>query len=523
MSDYFSQLDRVGLIHRYREAGYKTEDARRLADEDLDESYREVLKRESARNLTAEFDNLSSIETNYTDLDDRQEDLENVLDLHLVTHVCNENNVPYTDASIRVVNQRLQHVARSSDIRIPVITTETASKHGLTKREFMLHLEAGLGQSLKEIWQKIRSAFVNTFNKVKTWWIKTFDATKRLGDKAKAIREMADKKTGTIQTTSFDFGSGNKLYISGKFPDPNTLVNKITSMSDVSTSILTKTPEGYNKISDTMVDYLEKMIATIPESDKSKPEASNPKPGEQPVNDTAASQQLEDQEKNKDKGFVQDVTNTEFIKKLIAVCHEIRNSIPKELEEWAVADWSKDKRFESMAVKEGDTPTTHAELLRFNDLPGGMMFVLSAVKKDFQVNSNDSLRDLKSIFGGTVVTIKERPSEPSGSVTAKTLNQQQIISLCDTIMDACKAGLDYRQLFIERDKAFSSLEKELERVVNEGDKHSGKALSFIKDNATAAVSIFGKMNKIEGSWFKYSMGVYSTAIDYCQASLGHIN
>ena len=41
-------------------------------------------------------------------------------------------------------------------------------------------------------------------------------------------------------------------------------------------------------------------------------------------------------------------------------------------------------------------------------------------------------------------------SQDSG--TFKTLNPSQIVNIRDSVMNACKAGLDYKLLFNERDK-----------------------------------------------------------------------
>ena len=89
-------------------------------------------------------------------------------------------------------------------------------------------------------------------------------------------------------------------------------------------------------------------------------------------------------------------------------------------------------------------------------------------------------------------------------------------------MNACKAGLDYKLLFNERDNGFKQLGNQLDSTVNQADKLQGKALTFVKGNVSAATTIFKKINSVESNWFRYSMGVFTKAVDYCQGSLNQI-
>lgn len=498
-------FDLPARIMAYRDAGHDRDEARRLAHIDMQDAAEQTLRDDIANPVSVEILELEQppIETAQEQID--QEKHQTAYELAAVVGACRQHGMGMSDIQYRLASAIQNNLNCRYTGEQVMVKLESIHANGISERDLILHFEDGVGQTLKNIWQKIRNSFINTFNRMKTWYIKAFDGTQRLGNKAKAIKTTAEAKQGTVNNQSFDMGGLKTLAINGKAPDPAVLTQTIQTMSGITQNILAKNAAHYNKITEAMVEAVKKLAETAQAQAPAQPaqngnnttNAPNPTPN-QPADFKMATE-----------------GNAVFAR----VANEMKGLVDGFnglLEEWTNA--AQDERFKDLAASEGmKVNLTKTKL----PLPGDKMFVMSTPDPQAAISTAD-LTAFKLAFGGTVESINPKPRELDDSGNFRTLNTSQVVSICDHVMDACKAGLDYKLLFNERDKMFQNLGTELDRAVNEADKLQGQALTFVKGNVSAATTIFNKINSSEGKWFRYSMGVFTKAIDYCQGSLNQI-
>lgn len=512
----FDLLDAPARILTYKEAGYSRTEANRLTRLDMQSAASDILSKDYAEPVSIEIEELGEPPTE-TEMDlINQEKFQTAYELKAVVGVCNDHRIGMDDIKYRLGAAIMNNLNGRYVGEQVMVKLEDIHANGISPKDLMLHFEDGVGDSLKNIWTAIRNAFINTFNKIKTWYIKAFDATQRLGNKAAAVKQSAEGKQGTINNNTFEMGGMSKLAINNRVPDQGQFVQTIGNMSVITQEVLGNTAQHYNKIVESMDGYLKGLISDVESKMPVQPTTGGQSPqasGQAQPNATPAAP-ANKVSANGDGDFSHG-GDSQFIKAIMDEAGAITQAFSKFLKPWP--EFAQDKRYASFA----GNPALPVQLQRTeNPLPGDMMFVVTGLQG--APTGVDSLTALRMAFGGNVAKIKDNSGEVQESGTFKTLNPSQISSVCDSVMAACKSGLDYKLLFDSRDKAFKQLGTQLDNTVSQADKLQGKALTFVKGNVSAATTIFKKINSIEGAWFKYSMGVFSKAVDYCQGSLNQI-
>ena len=505
----FDQIDVPARVMAYRDAGHNRDDARRLAHIDMQDAAAELLAADYANPVSVEIAELEQPPTNTEIETIAQDKYETAYELRAIVGACREHGMGMSDIQYRLAAAIQNNLnCRYAGEKV-MVTMESIHANGINERDLMLHFEDSVGDTLKNLWQKIRDGFINTFNKIKTWLIKAFDGTQKLGNKAKAVKTAAEGKQGTINQQSFDMGGLKTLAVNGKVPDQAAFTASINVMSVITQNVLGNNAEYYNKFTEKMTDALK---ALITEAEKQIPQGQ---PGQTGTNTQQQSSQQQQQASTADFSVAAGANG--LLGKIGEEIKGLQDSFNKILVPWPEA--SQDERFKDIAANQN----IKVNMLRTKDvLPGDKMFVVSLPDPQAATTSQ-SLTALKLAFGGTVESTQAKPRELEDSATFKTLNTNQIVGICDNVMEACKAGLDYKLLFNERDKAFKNLGTQLDQTVNQAEKLQGKSLTFVKGNVSAATTIFSKINNSEGKWFRYAMGVFSKAIDYCQGSLNQMS
>ena len=513
----FDLLDAPARILSYQDAGHDRQEARRLTRLDMQSAADDVLTKDHANPVSIEIEELGEPPTESQEEINAMEKYQTAYELKAVVGVCNDVRIGMDDIKYRLGAAIMNNLnGRYTGERV-MVKLEDVHEAGVSPSELMLHFEDTVGQTLKNMWQSIRNAFINTFNKIKTWYIKAFDATQRLGNKAAAVKQQAENKQGTINNNSFEMNGLTKLSIGNRAPDQAQFVQVISNMSAITQEVLGNNAKHYNNITKNMEEYLKALISDVESkmpaeaatSGGQTPQAAgtataNATPAK-PANNVSADQD----------GNFGHSGDSQFIKGILDEATHINQAFSKFMKPWT--DFAQDKRYAQFA----ENQAMPIQVLRTeNPLPGDMMFVSTALNQ--APTGVESLTALKMVFGGNVAPIKDQQGERQDSATFKTLNPSQIVNICDSVMNACKTGLDYKLLFNEREKAFKQLGTQLDSTVNQADKLQGKALTFVKGNVSAATTIFKKINSIEGNWFRYSMGVFTKAVDYCQGSLNQI-
>lgn len=518
----FSQdvCDVPARIHAYLDAGYDRTKATTLARADMLSASQEVLDNDYASPVSLDIDRL---EVFPTETDSHRHDrlcneLDSAEEYHALLSTMATHKLGMTDRAYGIVRIAFKNIVKESGVVLDVPKMEAIHAEGISPKQLTLHMEDASKFSIKEMWKKMKNFFINTFNKIKSWYIKAWDATSRLGKKAAAVKANAEAKQGVMTNPSFSFSGLKQLSINNKVPDPVGLTASIASISTITQGMLGTTAATYNKLTENMSKILEDLIGKAKTAGGGS-NASTPTSGtannattanggnggqnttQAPTGAAASNFNLGDSntimmEMNK---------RIEEIKKILGGTNG--------LEVWAAAN--SDERFKALAT--GGS----AQIYKSSQpLPGDKMVVVSV--PNIAASDSDGVKSMKQAFGATVESINPKPRELDDTADFKTLNTNQIVSICDSVMDGCKAGLDYKLLFDQRDKAFQNLTKGLENTVNQAENLEGAASSFIKANVTACTQIFNKINSGEGRWFKYAMGVFTKGVDYCQKSLNEM-
>lgn len=512
----FDLLDVPARILSYQDAGYDSQEARRLAKIDMQSAASDLLSKDYAEPVSVEIEQLGEL-PEYVEGDDNALDkFQTAYELKAVLGVCTEHRIGMTDLHYKLSAAIMDNVNARYIGERTMVKLESVHANQVSPTDLMIHFEDGVGQTLKNMWESIRNAFINTFNKIKTWYIKAFDATNRLGNKAKAIKTSAEGKQGTINNNTFEMGGLSKISMNGRAPDQAAFTQAISNMAIITQEVMGTTAGHYNKIVENMENFLKNLISDVEAKMPAKSNTGGQSPQASGTNQPNATPATPSNSVNtNDNGdFSHASGDNQFIKAIISETTAITQAFSKFTAPYPEAQ--NDKRLSSFF---GDNNAVPVSIVRTKDiLPGDMMMVFTTMTG--QASGIESLSALKNTYGGSVMQIKDRPKDTSNDTgTFKTLSVSQITTICDSVMDACKAGLDYKLLFNERDKAFKQLGTQLDNTVGQADKLQGQALTFVKGNVSAATSIFRKVNAIEGAWFRYAMGVFTKAIDYCQGSL----
>lgn len=488
-------VDVPARIVSYSKVGYERVEAARLAKLDLQQAAEEVLEEDRLSPVTVEIENLEPVYLETTEEINAEHNYNVASDAHAIMQVCNHHRIGLNDTNYRMM-AAIQNSLLARNIgeqRLPKM--ESIHAEGISPRELTTHMEDASNFSFKEMWNKLKQSFINGFNRIKTWYIKAFDATNRLGKKATALKVTAENKQGTIKNNTFDFGGLKTLAINGKVPDTASFPQVIQTMSLITQNVLGKNAEYYNKFVENMDKALGELIKQVPQPQGNTQQQSS------------AQQQAD---------FTTQTSSNNVMGALITEISNVQKALGgvQGLEIWQGA--GNDERFKDVAA------TGNATVYKSKDiLPGDKMVVMSVPNVAGETGVND-FKEMKLALGMTVETIDPKPRELEDNASFRTLNASQVVSICDAVIDACKAGIDYKLLFAQRDKAFNDLGKQLEQTVNQADNLQGNALTFMRGNVSACTSIFGKINSGEGRWFRYAMGVFTKAVDYGQQSINQI-
>lgn len=490
-------LEVPARIGAYRDAGYSPERARVMARQDFSLACEDYLEQERLDPVTNEFTSIGILPSD-SEVEEAAHNHELAAETHALTNACKRHNIGMSDLNYRLLS-RVQNSFHRQDLGRDLLPTmEAVHAEQISPMQLTIHMEEGTGFSLKEMWKKLRASMINTFNRIKSWYIKAFDATARLGKKATAVKNAIEGKNGAIQNASFSFNGVKHLSIGGRAPSPQDFVNAVKGIGGITENVLNKNTEYYNKLTEGLSKAMDELIKKVSSQVQKNPNDAG--------GDAAP----------KEADFTQENIDNTFLNDLKSNVNQIKNNISGKdgMVKWD--DVSSDSRFKDVAASGKAEFFKSAEVL-----PGDKMVVISIPNMDGEVSA-ESLKEYRQAFGLTVEDVKDKPRELEDTADFKTLALAQIETICDVTIDACKAGLDYKLKFAARDKAFGNLGKELDKVVNQTEGLEGAKLTYVRANVSAATTIFNRINSGEARWFKYAMAVLTRSVDYAQASLNEI-
>lgn len=325
-----------------------------------------------------------------------------------------------------------------------------------------------LKDTLKAAWEAIKNAFKKAWAKIKTWYIKTFDASKKLKARATKIRDRANSSSSTIDEKTFKFASAKAIAVDGGLKDTGAFTKALGRVETLSGKFLDLVQSSkVDEAADGFVDLFEKV-------------------GDADPNVTAVIDKLT-------KAYTFDTATG-------VVDSKVLNGFGTDAEV---------------------TKTTSAVL------PGDKAIVNLVGKYD-TVNRTGAdriaaARRTRITFANT----KDKPKEVSGEST-KTLNNSEIAKICDSVIEIAENIFDFKKGWENRDRSQEKLIKEIDTKMkdvakeNEDEDNSNTANARLaRSLAGAATDIVRRDSSFKAAFVSYAMNVSGVALSYCEASFKH--
>lgn len=356
----------------------------------------------------------------------------------------------------RVAGPRAKHLV-GRDVKMESISAGVSGRREQTRIQF-----ENLKDTLKAAWEAIKAAFKKAWAKVKTWYIKTFDASKKLKARAEKIRNRAENSSATIDKKTFSFSGAKSIAIDGKVKDGAAFVTALGTIEGLADKILNTVK------TDQVGDTAEKLATAIGDVDAERLKT------------------------------VFKTLQDEVIKK--AGVEGLGASIadPKVRASFGEAA---EVRLESSA-----------------ELPGGKIVVNIIGKPGADTNSLlASIRRTRTVFSNA----KDKPKDVGGEVA--TLTTSQIAKVCDSVVDIADKIFDFKKGWENRDKDQEKIIKTIDdafrEVSKDNDENTTEAQRYARGLASAATGLLRRDASFKASFVGYAMTTSNVALSYCERSL----
>ena len=440
------------------------------------------------------------------------ESFEQATDLSGQLHASVRRGEKLSNTSYLLLKTSLKRVVRKSNAALdPLPAMESLDPY--TQRELTMVMENVVTETIKNIWEKIKSTFIAIHNKIKTWFIKAFDGAGKLKNQATALKAKAEGlSTATAKNNQFDMSGVKFLNLNGKIPNAQEIGQGIELINSITGILLGKNADSYNnmfkQIEGALKDTLEtaKKMKDSAISDKDKPEdgkqniaeafsgnVTGEKTGASVVKNATGTIQIATSAANK---VTTDIWGGFFN---MAKTAGIDIATGKEI---------KDSRWEGEKVFAYRHP---------KDFLGGLMLVASLPSAT--PDTIESYADFKNGFKISPEPIINPPKELDDNGSFTTAPTAVIINICENVIGACDTLMNYKLLFEARDKNTGNLMKQMEQAVSSNGGVKGVGEKHIQNTISATVAIIKKQQDGETRWAKYAFSVLNKSIVYCRNSL----
>ena len=357
----------------------------------------------------------------------------------------------------RVAGPRAKHLV-GRDVKMESISAGVSGRREQTRIQF-----ENLKDTLKAAWEAIKAAFKKAWAKVKTWYIKTFDASKKLKARAEKIRNRAESSSATIDKKNFSFSGAKSIAIDGKVKDGGAFKTALDSVKTLSGDILDV------KKSDDVGVVAEKLADKLGDVDASSL-------------DSALTSIYQDAYKHSTyKGLSGSVSD------------------PK------------------VAASLGDSK--EVQLFASSELPGGKLVVAIKGKAVETTTAGRiaAIRRTRTAF----VNAKDKPKEVGSEVA--TLTTSQVAGVCDTVIEIAENIFDFKKGWENRDKDQEKTIKAIDDAFREITKDNDDETSEVKRNArgiaSASTALLRRDSSFKAAFVSYAMSTCNVALSYCERSL----
>ena len=357
----------------------------------------------------------------------------------------------------RVAGPRAKHLV-GRDVKMESISAGVSGRREQTRIQF-----ENLKDTLKAAWEAIKAAFKKAWAKIKTWYIKTFDASKKLKSRAEKIRSRAENSSATIDKKTFSFSAAKSIAIDGKLKDGGAFKSAMETVKKLSGDILDikksdDVGEVAEKLGDALGDVDGKSLASAIDTLYDKALSSAKVPG---LN-----------------GSVSD---------------------------------------SKVAGSLGDSK--EVTLAASSELPGGKLVVNVTGKG----GSSEVASRIAAIRRTRTVFVNARDKQREVGSEVSTLTTSQIAGICDVVVDIAENIFDFKKGWENRDKDQEKTLRAIDEAFREISKDNEEETSDAKRNArslaSAATGLLRRDASFKASFVGYAMTTSNVALSYCERSL----
>lgn len=423
-----------------------------------------------------------------------------------------------SNTSYKLLKTSLKRIVNKSRIgfdELPAMESLDAT----TQRELTIVMENVVTETIKNIWEKIKSTFIGMHNKIKTWFIKAFDGAGKLIKQAEALKAKADTmSSSTVKNNTFEMGGVKFLSMKGKVANPQEIGQGVEALAKITDSLLNKNADTYNKMFTQIEQVLKETIEQAKGMKDSNAVSEKDENGKEKVNTNigeAFSGGLSSNVSNAPKSITtssgSSITTTGQANKLLTAIYKSFT----DMADAAGIGWNN-----SASEIKGDVRWSAEKVMakrNTQDLLGGIMLV--AVFPAAGVDSIESYSVFKEGFKISPEPIINPPKELEDAGTFQTAPTALVINICDNTINACKALMEYKLLFEARDKNTGNLMKQMEQYVSSNSTLKGPGEKHIQNSISATIAIIKKQQDGETRWAKYAFSVLNKAVVYCRNSL----
>lgn len=380
-----------------------------------------------------------------------------------------------TETNARLVSKVLKHLGGRTAVTRLMPKMEHFEGRANRRDATSLVLE-GVGDSLKGFWEALKKKFAQLWNKLKTWYIKTFSAAKRLAERAKSVRDRAENMSATIDKKSFQFGQTKVLAIDGKLKDASAFSTSLELLSGLVEAATEVDTEGAFDKMETALDQIKGSITKQTDAQGNKSFEFN-----------GASDIITILTSKFDR----------YVRSGGSVDDKVRKSLG--------ADATGDTQIEI-------SPT----------LPGDKVFVAITPSAAAAADLNKTLRITRTV----IVNTKDKPREIDGNAEVTTLNPAQIAKFADIITNSAGDIATYEQKWERVDKSQNQLIRKIDEIFkdiqsdlkDDDDSTSGNERDA-RTLATNVTNFAKRTGQSTGQITSLAMTVYAATLNWCEGSM----
>lgn len=353
------------------------------------------------------------------------------------------------------------------------------------REQLALATEAAVTDKVKDLIRRIIDGIINLFHRIKDWYLRVWDQAPRLSARAEKLGNIASNLNGIAKEPNFELNAVKTLGLEGKPIDPSQLVASMSEITTINKHLLTTTAGEYNKLANDLVTITKQMLDKV----------------------------IADNKKRNDETLSTSRNSVEVPKVTIGENDKLVQNFISRFEKMI-----RDLNLNKEPAKDDPRFTTENTIYRTSSrLPGDMMLTAAYADKKAEISSE--LGRIKYSFGVGVVPVKPKPEPPENKGVFRTITLPDIDKLCSFAQDICTIVMEYKRLYLEREKVTDRLLKEINGSFKSSDDLDATGRRSINSSVSGATTIHKTMVSGEGRWVKYVMSVVSSTLDWCEESL----